>query len=793
MTSDSATTATLKRTWRVTGQVQGVGFRPFVYRLANELELAGTVRNDPSGVTIEAEGPPGRLNEFQRRVRTDAPALARVDNVRSVCEERGSGAGLAFEIIESDHRPARRGRVTVDSAVCADCLGEMLDPADRRHRHALINCTNCGPRFTIVRDLPYDRSLTTMAGFPMCATCEREYRDPGDRRFHAQPTCCPSCGPRPALIGRDGRAGDGDPIERAARLLGNGGVIAVKGLGGYHLVVDAGREEAVSRLRRGKRRDHKPFAIMVRDPGSAGRLVTLSKEAEALLRSPICPIVLAPRVDRAFGRDPGPGAEISVAESVAPDCHRLGLMRPYTPIQHLLFSEPDLARRALVMTSANFSDDPLINDDDEARQRLADVCDAFLVHDRPIERAVDDSIVIDAPGGILPLRRARGYVPTPSPLPVEAPRPGVCVGADLKNTVAIVGGDHAVLSQHLGDLGYVLAFQRFERSIADLERLYDVQPQWIACDAHPQYLSHRYARRLAESAKLDLIIVQHHHAHLASILAEQGRSDRIIGLICDGVGYGDDGAAWGGEVLVGDLIGYERLGRLRPLRLPGGDAAARQTGRCALSWLCDTLGPDGVDHPLARRALPHDAHRTGVRRLLERDLNCPPSSGMGRLFDAAASLLGLCDYNHYEAMSGTILEASASTASSRPSGAGVLEIATSADRLPFFELDQRPLLRRLVESIGEGSSTGSIAWFFHDALADGLARAAALASKRSGIRTVGLSGGVFCNTLLTQLVAARLEAAKFDVLIHRQVPPNDGGIAYGQAAVAAASPAARNQ
>ncbi|MHC4446911.1 MAG: carbamoyltransferase HypF [Planctomycetota bacterium] len=791
-TAHAVASAAVKRTWRVTGQVQGVGFRPFVCRLATRLKLGGTVRNDPSGVTIEAWGDRAALDEFQRRVRSDAPALARVDSVRAAREEPVSRATRGFQIIESEHSPAPRGRVTVDSAVCPDCLREMFDPRDRRHRHPLINCTNCGPRYTIVRDLPYDRPLTTMAPFAMCDTCETEYKDHGDRRFHAQPTCCPNCGPQLGLIGSNGNRIAGNPVRRAAELLGAGRVVAIKGLGGYHLAVDAGNEEAVRRLRRRKKRDHKPFAVMVRDLERARCLVTLSGQAETLLKSPIAPIVLGPRTDRrrASQRD---GAPAAIADSVAPGNHRLGLMLPYTPLQHLLFAEPVVAPRGLVMTSANFSDDPLIKDDDEARSRLGGIADVFLLHDRAIERAVDDSIVIDASFGILPLRRARGYAPSPMPLPVAAPRPGLCVGGDLKSTIAVVRGDSAVLSQHLGDLNYTLAYERFEQTIEDLARLFEVEFAWIACDGHPQYVSNRFARRLAKSAHLDLLPVQHHHAHLGSLLAERGRTGPIIGLVCDGVGYGADGTAWGGEVVVGDLRGQRRVGRLRPLRLPGGDAAARQTGRCALSWMFDTLGPSGFAPGLARRVLADPAQRRAIRNLLESDLNCPPSSGMGRLFDAAASLLGLCDYNHYEAMSGMMLEAAASVATQCPSGHGAVAIATGGHQAGGFELDHAPLLRRLVDMIERGEPVESTAWFFHDALADGLSRAARLAAERWGLRTVGLSGGVFCNALLTELVLARLEAAGLEVLVHHEVPPNDGGIAYGQAAIAAASLAMNNE
>jgi hydrogenase maturation protein HypF len=777
MTSAPSAPAVHQRTWRVHGQVQGVGFRPFVYRLATDLGLSGTVCNDPAGVTIEAWADEPLLDEFVSRLQREAPALARIDTVRTVSSAPVHREAEPFRIIESDHAPAQRGRVTVDSAVCADCLRELFDTGDRRHGHALINCTNCGPRFTIVRDLPYDRPLTTMAAFALCHRCGAEYRDPGDRRFHAQPTCCPACGPQLQLVDHGGVVVDADPIRGAARLLREGGIIAMKGLGGYNLVVDAAHEAAVARLRRAKKRDHKPFAVMVRDLEAASRIVALSDAARSLLCSPICPIVLAPRNDAD-----------AIAPSVAPGNQRLGVMVPYTPMQHLLFAE-DVG--ALVMTSANMSDDPLISDDEEARQRLAGISDALLTHDRPIERAVDDSIVIDAAWGVLPLRRARGYVPTPQTLPVAASSPGLCVGGELKNTVAVVTGDTAVLSQHLGDLTYSLAYQRFEKTIDDLLRLYDVAPEWIACDAHPQYLSHRYAVKLAADRGLDLLEVQHHHAHLASLLAEHNRTDRTVGLICDGVGYGADGTAWGGEVLVGELCGFERVGHLRPLRLPGGDAAARETTRCGLSWLTDLLGADAAEHQAARRMIPDGERRGAIADLLQRDLNCPPSSGLGRLFDAAAALLGVCDHNHYEAMSGMLLEAAASRADTQSAGNGLVEVTTGDSDDPF-ELDHRPLLRRLLDLIETGVATETMAWLFHDAVADGLARAATTAADRAGVSAVGLSGGVFCNTLLTEMVATRLQSAKIEVLIHGAVPPNDGGIAFGQAAIAAASMANRN-
>ncbi len=763
----SAQPPNLRRTWRIRGQVQGVGFRPFVYREAMELMLEGSVRNDPSGVTLVAQGPADFLDELIRRIREEAPALARVDDVTCIEEGAPEPDEGVFRIIASDHAPAERGRVTVDAAVCEDCLREMRDEGDRRFGHALINCTNCGPRYTIVRDLPYDRPLTTMAPFPMCTPCEAEYRDPGDRRFHAQPTCCPRCGPQLRFVAQEGEPAEGpDAIAQAATTLAGGGVIGVKGLGGYHLVCEAVDDDAVARLRAGKRRDHKPFAVMVANVEAAEQLVELSPAGRRRLQDPDRPIVLA---TRRHGT--------AVVEGVAPGNHRLGVMLPYTPIQHLLF---DAGCPPLVMTSANESDDPLITDDDEVR-RLAPFCDGFLFHDREIERAVDDGIVLDGPRGVVPIRRARGQVPLPLALPTPAEEPGLCVGGELKNTVALVRGDQAILGQHLGDLGYALAWRRFQRTIDDLERLFDIQPAWIACDAHPGYASQQWAQRRARELDVPLIEVQHHHAHLASLMAEHGRSEPTIGVICDGVGHGADGEAWGGEILVGDLRSCERHGRLRPLRLPGGDAAARETGRCALSWLVDRFGAAAADHPAAAAALADDGRRASVLTMLAAGLNCPPSSGMGRLFDAAAALLGLCDWNHHEALSGMRLESAAMASLARPSGADVVPVEPTEQGL--LELDTRPLLDAL---LARGEEVTEAAWLFHDALADALARAVRKVRERTGIHAVAVSGGVFCNALLTEQLVGRLADDGCDVLVHAEVPPNDGGIAYGQAAVAAA-------
>ncbi len=758
--------------------MQGVGFRPFVYRLATELGLGGTVWNDPRGVTLIAEGVPADLDTLARRIGEQAPALARIDGVELLTEGPAESDG-PFRIAASDATPAERGRVTVDAALCGACRRELFDPADRRFGHGLINCTNCGPRYTIVRDLPYDRPLTTMAPFALCEECAREYRDPGDRRFHAQPVCCPACGPRLELVDPQGARLPGNPTVGAARVVADGGLLAMKGLGGYHLACDATSATAVDALRRGKCRDDKPFALMVPTLAAARDLVDLSEEAAALLVSPAAPILLATRRD-------APGR---IAPGVAPGHHRLGVMLPCTPMQHLLLAALD---RPLVMTSANETDDPLVIDDEEARRRLGGFVTAFWRHDRGIERAVDDSILIDGPRGLVPVRRARGLVPTPLALPVAAPAPGLAVGGELKNTVAVVSGASAVLGQHLGDLKWSLAFARFLRTIEDLERLFDVRPRWIACDRHPDYLSTVEARRRAAEEGIVLVEVQHHHAHLAAVLAEHGRCGPCLGLLCDGVGWGDDGTAWGGEIVVGDLLDFRRLGRLRPLRLPGGDAAARETARPALAWLVDLLGDDeAAASPATRAILPDEDRRRALLSMLARNVRCLPSSGLGRLFDAAAALLAVCPENRYEAQSGMLLEAAASRATHHPPGDGLLPPTPSAGRADPdgtapWEMDTRPLLRRVLADRASATPVAETAWLFHDAIAAGLSVAAVQARRETGVGTVALAGGVFLNTLLAQRLLPRLEAEGFEVLVPRRVPPNDGAIAYGQAAVAAA-------
>lgn len=763
------------RRWLLRGQVQGVGFRPFVYRSAVERGLTGWVRNAPDGVRVEAWGTAEALGSFHRTIVHHTPQLAIVEEADTIDLEPGGPVPSSFEIADSDHANSPPGRVTVDSAVCGDCVREMREPTDRSHRHALINCTNCGPRYTIIRDLPYDRAATTMAGFAMCPACAAEYADPRNRRFHAQPVCCPACGPRVVLRDPEGGLIGGDPFARAAEVLRRGGVLAIKGLGGFHLAVDAVNGAAVAGLRDRKRRDSKPFAVMVRDLAAAARLVRLSGGGVGALTGPAAPIVVA------IARE---GA--ALAPSVAPGLHRLGVMLPSTPVHHLLFDE---GLGPLVMTSANAADAPLVTEEAVLRRDLAGVFDAVLTHDRPIERAVDDSVVLDGSLGVCPIRRARGYAPAPVQVPVAFRSPGLCMGADLKNSIAIAREREVIVSQHIGDLSNTLAFARARTTADDLQRLFGVRPGWIACDTHPGYLSGRLARDLGRGLGVPVRTVQHHHAHLASLLAEHGRVDRVIGVICDGVGHGEDGTAWGGEILVGDLARSERVGRTRPLRLPGGDLAAVEIGRCAAAWLWDLEGPVAFDRPAMRRLVPDAGARDAVHAQLSHGLFCPPSSGVGRLFDASAALLGVCDRNHHEAMSGQLLEAGAWAERGGPAPSGLVGLDT---RGPLLELDHRPLLRALLDGLSGGQQVARLAWVFHAALAEGLATAAGVIADRTGVRTVGLSGGVFCNDLLLARTAGLLADAGFEVLTHRNVPPNDGGIGLGQAVAVGATLAARD-
>ncbi|HZQ58106.1 MAG TPA: carbamoyltransferase HypF [Acidimicrobiales bacterium] len=743
-----------RRRVRVTGTVQGVGFRPFVYREATALSLSGYVRNDSAGVLIEVQGRPDDIAELCRRLVESPPPLARVESVEAVVVPPAAG-DARFVIDASVDDGAANAPVSVDTATCEDCLREVDDPRDRRYGYAFTNCTNCGPRFTIVRSVPYDRPATTMAAFRMCAECEREYHDPGDRRFHAQPNACPACGPRLLFVSPGGdelAAGDG-ALAAAADALRGGSIIAIKGLGGYHLAVDAGNGWAVAELRRRKQRDDKPFALMAGDAAAAAALVELDDEAVAVLTSPRRPIVLAPR---------RPGA--TVASGVAPGLPERGVMLPYTAMHHLLVRS---VGRPLVVTSGNRSDEPIAHEDDDAVDRLGPIADALLMHDRAIHIRCDDSIV--RAGGAAPqvLRRSRGYAPEPIALPFTAGRAVLAVGAELKSTIAVTKGTTVVASHHIGDLEHLPAYRAFLQAVEHLPRLYGVVPEAVAHDLHPEYLSTKFA------AELDLpaIGVQHHHAHAAACLVDHGRDGRVLALAFDGHGYGPDGTLWGGEFLLADFEACERVGHLAPVPLLGGSAAVREPWRMAAVWLRHAAGDAAAIDRVGR-----------LDRRVGALLGTGPgtaTTSMGRLFDAAAALVVGRARASYEGQAAIELEALARTV---PLG--------GAPALPFEErreggclvLDPAPVLRALLAAEGGPAAAA----MFHESVGHAAARGAATLAAAHGVGTVALTGGVFQNARLSAIVARALDAQGLEVLVHRRVPPNDGGISIGQAAVAAA-------
>ncbi|HEX4091028.1 MAG TPA: carbamoyltransferase HypF [Trebonia sp.] len=744
---------------RVEGVVQGVGFRPFVYSLATRLGLAGHVGNDSAGVFIEVEGSPRAVLDFLASLERDAPALARIEAVRTSALPPGGGAG--FSIAASDGRGRRQALVSADSATCDECLAELADPGDRRFGYPFINCTNCGPRFTIVRDVPYDRPLTTMAGFGLCAECAAEYDDPVDRRFHAQPVCCPACGPRLRLTDAAGGDLPGDPIAGAADLLASGQVLAVKGLGGYHLAVDAGSEPATASLRERKHREDKPFALMAADLAAARLLCEVDSAAATLLASGRRPIVLLPR------RSGAP-----VAPAVAPGSRQLGVMLPYTPLHHLLVRA---VGRPLVLTSGNISDEPIAYDDEDARARLAGIADYFLVHDRPIHMRTDDSVVRGFRGREMVMRRSRGYAPEPIRLRAPFARPVLGCGAELKNTFCLGKDDHAFVSHHIGDLENYETLRSFTDGIAHFRRLFDVTPEVVAHDLHPEYLSTKYA---LDCEGVELVAVQHHHAHIASCLADNGEDGPVIGVAFDGTGYGTDGTIWGGEFLIADLAGFTRAGFLAPVPLPGGTAAIRQPWRMAASYLSAAY-PQGAPGSLdvARR---NEGRWDDVLAVARSGINSPLTSSAGRLFDAAASVLGVRDAINYEGQAAIELEQLADPASALGGyPAGIEE----GEQLRVAGAD---LIRAVAEDVLGGAPTAVVASRFHHGVADAIGRTCAILRSRTGLGTVALSGGVFQNLLLLDRTVSGLEASGFRVLVHARVPPNDGGISLGQAAVAAA-------
>ncbi len=789
--ADLPLATTIRRRLTVTGVVQGVGFRPYVHALASELALAGLVGNDESGVFIEIEGDVGVVEEFTRRLPSEPPPLAQIDRIDvGVVVPRGDAG---FSIVASSGADGPRTLVPPDVATCDDCLAELDDPADRRHRYPFVNCTNCGPRFTIIRDLPYDRPSTTMAGFEMCAACASEYADPCDRRYHAQPVACPACGPQLAYEPR-GPAGPrlvGTDVVLAAvqRVFADGGVVAVKGLGGYHLACDATDDVAVATLRERKGRGAKPFAVMVPDLDAARSLASVDPTEAGALVSPARPIVLL----RARPDTP-------LAAAVAPDNPLVGVMVAYTPLHHLLFRgvpgtdvEPP---RLLVMTSGNRSDEPICFDDDDARVRLADLADAFCTHDRPIEVPCDDSVVRVVAGEVQPIRRSRGYAPVPVRLPFDAP-PVLGVGGELKNTCCVASGRHAWVGQHIGDMEHLATLSAFAASVEAFTTMYRARPVAYGVDRHPGYLTRRWAlervgREHGDRAPdgrdggdgvtgsdgdgVRIVDVQHHHAHVAAAMAEHGLAvaDEVLGFSFDGTGYGeaDDGTAqiWGGEVLVAGYAGFERVAHLRPLPLPGGDEAVRNPCRIALAYLTALGVPAGDDLPAV--AACDDVERRVIPRQVERGVACTPTTSMGRLFDAVSSLLGVRHRISYEAQAAIELE---HVAEQGEPGAVALRFGCDDGTI-----DAGPVLADLARHVRSGARVADLALAFHVAVADAIA---CLAERYAAGRPVVLTGGVFQNALLTSLARERLDG--FEVLTHHLVPPNDGGLSLGQAVIAA--------
>lgn len=744
----------------VTGTVQGVGFRPFVHRLALRYGLTGWIRNTSGAVEILVEGSAAILDEFSLALEREGPPLCRIQEVTTA---EATPVGLSdFRIIASDVRPNERQPVAPDVSLCVECEEELYQPGNRRYRFPFITCTNCGPRITLIDDVPYDRSRTSMRVFPQCAECRHEYHTPSHRRFHCETNCCPSCGP--TLVWDDPQrgqvTGNGPALAAAARALDRGAIVALRGLGGFHLAVDATDDDAVKRLRYRKRRDAKPFAVMVRSLRGAERLAHLTEAETTLLQSPPRPIVVVERATQ------------TLAESVAPGLTSVGLMLSYTPLHHLLL---DLVDRPLVMTSGNVSDEPIAAGNDEARHRLEHIADGFLLHDRDIVNRHDDSVArCSVDGATILLRRARGFSPRPLRLPVRTPEPLVAVGPHLKSTFTLAHDSQAFVSQHLGDLENLSTLNHFQSTLARYRRLFRIQPTVVVRDLHPGYLS----TRLAQEMGLVVMGVQHHHAHVVAVMAEHELEEPVIGVAYDGTGHGDDGTVWGGEILVSDLAGYRRVGHLRPIPLPGGDAAIRAPWRTALGyrWLSQLLD----HHAFSRSASAADAIELDVvEQQLRRGLNAPLASSMGRLFDAVASVLGIRQTVLYEGQAAMELEALA----------GSLE----ADALPYdirdvdgrWQLDPIPILLALGDRLASGQSPSQLAASFHQTVIEATAEIVSRVRDTTGIDRVVLSGGSFQNARLHSGLRQQLEAIGLSAYVPVELSPNDGAVSFGQAVIAA--------
>lgn len=746
----------------ITGVVQGVGFRPFVYSLAHRFSLTGWVRNTSAGVDIEVDGPIEALESFVQALRAEAPPLATIDQL--LVEDRPPDGFTEFEIIPSRSEVGSYQPVSPDVRVCADCLRELSDPQDRRYRYPFINCTNCGPRFTIIKDVPYDRPMTTMAGFELCPDCAAEYSDPGDRRYHAQPVACPACGPHIWLVAGGDRAAEREEALQAARnLLAEGEIVAVKGLGGFHLACDAMNAEAVAELRSRKLRVDKPFAIMMPDVEAVREQCVIGPSEADWLLSPAHPIVVLARREGS-----------TVAVEVAPGQETLGVMLPYSPLHVLLLERAPGFPKALVMTSGNLSEEPIAVENQDALERLSGLADAFLLHDRDIHTRCDDPVVRSFEEQIYPLRRSRGYAPFPVRLPWSAPQL-LAAGAELKNTFCLTRDEYAFLSHHIGDMENYETLRSFEHGVAHFERLFRIRPHAIAYDLHPDYLASRYALERAQQEGIAAIGVQHHHAHIAALMAEHGYTGEspVIGVAFDGTGYGDDGVIWGGEFLLADYDAYQRLAHLKEFPLPGGDAAVREPWRIALALLAQAGLP--WDEGLASVEAASAEARGVMRRQLEIELNAPSTTSMGRLFDGVAALAGVRQAINYEAQAAIEFEARMDPAEH---GAYAFDIEGSS-------IDMTPMIHEVRADLRRGEAIERISARFHNGVAQMVAEVCLWLSRVTGVTEVALSGGVWQNMVLLERSVARLREAGFEVLVHRLVPANDGGLALGQAAIAA--------
>ena len=756
-----------RRRLTVRGVVQGVGFRPFVYGLAMAHGLTGFVGNDSSGVFIEVQGTEMAVSNFQHALTHNPPPLAHIEAVTAVALDPITDD--SFTIVHSHSQAAANTLISPDICICNDCLRELFDPTNRRYRYPFINCTNCGPRFTIIKDIPYDRPLTTMADFPMCPDCQAEYNNPLDRRFHAQPNACPTCGPRVAIEMQGGKVQD-DAILAARELLAAGKIVAVKGLGGFHLACDATNDAAVQLLRERKERVDKPFAVMALDVATVRQFAHVSTAEEALLTAKERPIVLLKKKSRT-------AETLKLSPHIAPGNSRIGVLLPYTPLHYLLLQSCDklsTTSPVLIMTSANISNEPIVKGNDEARERLAELADAFLIHNREINNRCDDSVlrgVRDESGGtntILPIRRSRGYAPFPVKLPFAVP-PILAVGGELKATFCLTKGKYGYMSQHIGDMENLETLQAFEEAVQQMQHLFRIQPEAIVCDLHPNYLSTHWAQKQASS----LIRVQHHHAHIAAVMAEHrlDGASPVIGFCFDGTGYGTDGAIWGGEVLIADYKQFERVSHLRYVPLAGGDVSVKRPYRLALSHLW-AAGLDW-DESLPPVAACPPIERDVLHKQLENNLNSVPTSSIGRLFDAVATLAGGRQTISYEGQAAIEFEALA---------ADTVSEAYSFDLLKDT-FDAAPLIAAVVADLRRGVDTAVIAAKFHNAVANLIVQLSLQLRRQTGLNQVALSGGVFQNVRLLETAVHQLHTHQFETFTHHLVPPNDGGLALGQAII----------